>query len=78
MFCLRTISVRGGPWKDQKLTIDNAWIVNAIQTSVETKDFASILEDLKPLVDSTQFEGVSRRWNKDHFSKLTKEKLSER
>jgi predicted nucleotidyltransferase component of viral defense system len=72
---LKECLVRGGPWKDHKLTIDNAWIVNAIQTSVETKDFASILEDLKPLVDSAQFEGVSHRWTKDHFSKLTREKL---
>ena len=66
---------RGGPWKDQKLNIDNAWVVNAFQTSVETKDFSSILEDLKPLIDTIQFESISRRWNKDYFSNLTKRKL---
>lgn len=72
---LKECLFRGGPWKDQVLKIDQKWIKNNIQESLRTKDFASILEDLKPLIDSNQFSGVSSRWSKEYFNDLINEKL---
>jgi predicted nucleotidyltransferase component of viral defense system len=66
---------RAGPWEQQTLQIDRAWVVSEINKSLKTKNFSAILEDLRPLVDSTLFQDISRRWNKDYFSKLILKKL---
>ena len=63
---------RGGPWEKQKLQINKSWVVTEIHKSLQTKDFSVILDDLKPLVDSTIFQAVSDRWSKNYFSNFVK------
>lgn len=74
---LRECLIRGGPWEKQKLQIDRAWVVAEIHKSLQTKSFPMILEDLRPLVDSTIFESISARWNKSYYSQLVAEKLKD-
>lgn len=75
LYNLRECLDRSGPWAGQKVAIDHAWISEAIKTSMATKDLASILEDLKPLIDSNQFAVLSKRWSKDHFTSMVGKKL---
>jgi predicted nucleotidyltransferase component of viral defense system len=72
---LRECLFRGGPWKDQVLKVDNQWIIDSISNFLETKNFGTILEDLKPLIEVGEFATVSARWNKEYFMKLTKQRL---
>lgn len=72
---LRECLMRSGPWEQQKLHIDKAWVVTEIHKSIQTKDFSLILEDLRPLVDATIFKSVSARWNKNYYFQLVAEKM---
>jgi predicted nucleotidyltransferase component of viral defense system len=72
---LKECLFRGGPWKDQVLVVDNKWITKAFHKSLQTKNFESILEDLKPLIDANHYAAVSSRWNKKYFNQLLSEKL---
>lgn len=74
---LRECLIRGGPWEKQKLQIDKAWVISEIHKSLQTKSFSTILEDLRPLVDSTIFQSISARWNKSYYSQLVAEKLKD-
>jgi hypothetical protein len=49
--------------------------VQAIRKSLQTKNFETILEDLKPLIDANHYMVVSSRWNKKYFIQLLNEKL---
>lgn len=72
---LKECLFRGGPWKNQVLKIDYPWIIESISSSLETKDFRVILEDLKPLIEFSDFTTIATRWNKDYFLKLIKQRL---
>lgn len=72
---LRECLIRSGPWEKQTIQIDRVWAVTEIHKSLKTKNFSTILEDLRPLIDATIFQLVSARWNKNYFSKLVTEKL---
>lgn len=66
---------RGGPWEKQKLQINKSWVVTEIHKSLQTKDFSVILDDLKPLVDSTIFQVVSSKWSQEYFSNFVQKKI---
>lgn len=66
---------RGGPWEQKKLVIDKSWVIEEFQKSLQTKNFKTILEDLKPLIDSATFRLLSERWGKKYFSDLVETKI---
>jgi predicted nucleotidyltransferase component of viral defense system len=74
---LKECLFRGGPWEKQKLQVNKSWVVTEIHKSLQTKDFSMILDDLKPLVDSTIFQDVSSRWSKDYFSNFVQKKIKD-
>ncbi len=63
---------RMGPWKEQQLDIDTKWIIAAIEECLSTKNFDSILLDIKPLVNASIFEELKLKWSLNYFNKIIK------
>ncbi len=63
---------RLGPWEKQNLNVDITWVKAEISKCLETKDFAAILADVKPLVNSAEYDRISKLWGQSYFSSLSK------
>lgn len=61
--CLNRI----GPWKDQNIIATKDWVSEKIKESFKTKDFKLILQDVKPLIDISEFLKIETKWNADYF-----------
>ena len=64
--CLNRI----GPWKDQNLKVDASWVITEVDKCLSTKNFETILADIKPLIPASTFEKVESKWNLNYFKNL--------
>lgn len=64
--CLNRI----GPWKDQNLKVDASWVITEVDNCLSTKNFETILADIKPLIPASTFEKLESKWNLNYFKNL--------
>jgi hypothetical protein len=61
---------RLGPWANQGLEIDAAWVKTELSIAMRTRNFKDILADVETFIDVREMKRIKASWSAEHFNRL--------
>lgn len=70
---LKNAFYQQGPWKNQEIELNQAWIIDQMAEKIERTDWVDVIRDVSPFLRPEKNEEIRRLWGKEFFlAKLRK------